>query len=185
MKHLFHFENLDRWGSNWWLGAKMCFFYPKIRILGRKVNFLYGNCNFFQEGISQVCRGYNFPIWITPKKISVSELCVIFRGSPLFLAVPGHSPITIIITFNFGPFSTKLGGTVRVIKKMTQNDNGPGPGWNYRETAVFTFGRKVFFGQKWVLTQKITQNFLRDWYLFGKRQLFSLNNFFRSWPEHG
>ena len=24
------------------------------------------------------------------------------------------------------------------------------------------FHRKVFFGQKWVLTQKITQNFLRD-----------------------
>ena len=29
--------------------------------------------------------------------------------------------------------------------------------------------------------QKNTQNFLRDWYLFGKRQLFSLNNFFQSW----
>ena len=25
---------------------------------------------------------------------------------------------------------------------------GPGPGWNYGETAVFTFGRKAFFWPK-------------------------------------
>ena len=31
---------------------------------------------------------------------------------------------------------------------MTQKDNGPGPGRNYGETAVFTFGRKVVFGLK-------------------------------------
>ena len=35
-------------------------------------------------------RSYNFPIGTTPKKISVSELGVIFWGSPLFLAVFGH-----------------------------------------------------------------------------------------------
>ena len=35
-------------------------------------------------------RGYNFPIGTTPKKFSVSELGVIFWGSPLFLAVFGH-----------------------------------------------------------------------------------------------
>ena len=28
---------------------------------------------------------------------------------------------------------------------MTHNDNRPGPGQNYGETAVFTFGRKAFF----------------------------------------
>ena len=53
-----------------------------------------------------------------------------------------------ISTLNFGPFSKKLGGTVRAIKKMTQNDNGPGPGRNYGETAVFTFGQKVLFWVK-------------------------------------
>ena len=78
-----------------------------------------------------------FPLEPPPKKISVSELEVIFGGSPLFLAVSDHFPITSIITLNFGPFSTKLGGTVRAIIKMTQNDNGPGPGRNYGETAVF------------------------------------------------
>ena len=31
---------------------------------------------------------------------------------------------------------------------LTHNDNGVGPGKNYRETATFTFGRKVLFGQK-------------------------------------
>ena len=89
-----------------------------------------------------------------PKKNSVSVLWVIFRGSPLFLAVLGHSPITIISTLNFGPISTKLGGTVRAIKKMTQKDNGPGPGRNHGETGVFTFGQKVVFGLKMGLTPK-------------------------------
>ena len=49
---------------------------------------------------------------------------------------------------------TKLGGIVRAIKKMTQKDNGPGPGRNYGETGVFTFGRKVVFGLKMGLTPK-------------------------------
>ena len=51
-------------------------------------------------------------------------------------------------TLNFGPISTKLGGTVRAIWKITQKDNGPGPGRNYGETAVFMFGRKVVFWPK-------------------------------------
>ena len=99
-------------------------------------------------------RGYNFPIGTTPQKISVSELGVIFWGSPLILAVFGHSHVRGVPTLNFGPITTKLGGTVRAIKKMTQNDNGPGPGRNYRERGVLTFGRKVVFGLKMGLTPK-------------------------------
>ena len=79
---------------------------------------------------------------------------VIFWGLPLFLAVFGHSHFRGATTLNFGPISTKLGGIVRVIKKMTQKDNGPGPGRNYGETGVFTFGRKVVFGLKMGLTPK-------------------------------
>ena len=38
---------------------------------------------------------------------------------------------------------------------MTQKDNGPGPGQNYGETGVFTFGQKVgFWPRKWVLPPK-------------------------------
>ena len=33
-------------------------------------------------------------------------------------------------------------------QKMTHIDNGPGPGWNYRETAVFTICRKAENGPK-------------------------------------
>ena len=40
------------------------------------------------------------------------------------------------------------------INKMTHNDNRPGPGWNYREMAVFKFSRKVVFWTKCVLSQK-------------------------------
>ena len=63
-------------------------------------------------------------------KFSVSEVGVIFWGSPLFLAVFGHSHVRRATTLNFGPISTKLGGIVRAIKKMTQKDKGPGPGRN-------------------------------------------------------
>ena len=86
-------------------------------------------------------RGYNFPIGTTPKKNSVSELGVIFWGSPLFLAVLGLCHDRGVPTLNLGPISTKLGETVRAIKKMTQKDNGPSPGRNYGETAIFTFRR--------------------------------------------
>ena len=106
---------------------------------------MYSDRDFCQQGISQVYPGLQLSHLDHPKKISISELGVIFRGSPLFLALSGHSHVRGISTLNFGPISTKLGGTVRAIKKMTQNDNGPGPGRNYGETAVFTFSRKVVF----------------------------------------
>ena len=37
---------------------------------------------------------------------------------------------------------------------MTHNDKGRGPCRYYGETAVFTFDRKVFFGQKIVFSPK-------------------------------
>ena len=72
-------------------------------------------------------RGYNFPIGTTQKK-SVFELGVIFWGSrsPLFLAILGLCHDRGIATLNFGPISTKLGGTVWVLtQKITQNDISP------------------------------------------------------------
>ena len=115
-----------------------------------------------------------------PSLVCVSfELGVIFLGSPLFLAVLGLWHDRGATTLNFGPISTKLGGTVRVIKKMTQKDNGPGPGRNYGETGVFTFGRKVVFGLKMGLTPKNHPKWHFPPWLFGQRHFFSLNNFFR------
>ena len=86
---------------------------------------------------------------------------------------------------DFGLFSTKLGGTVRAIKKWPRMTTDPVWAGITEKRTFLRSAEKCFFGQKWALTQKISQNFIRDWYLFGKRQLFSLNNFFRSWPEHG
>ena len=87
---------------------------------------------------------YNFPIGTTQNKNSLSELGVIFWGSPLFLAVLGLCHDRGIPTLNFGPISTKLGGTVRAIKKMTQKDNGPGPGAELRRNRRF-YGMTVNF----------------------------------------
>ena len=67
---------------------------------------------FVNRAYHKYTQGYNFPIGTTPKKNSVSELGVIFWGSPLFLAVLGLCHFRGISTLNFGPFSTKLGGTV-------------------------------------------------------------------------
>ena len=72
---------------------------------------------FVNRAHHQYARGYNFPIRTTPK-ISVSELWVIFWGSPLFLALLGLCQFVSIRTLNFGPFSTKPGGTIRAIKKL-------------------------------------------------------------------
>ena len=58
--------------------------------------------------------GYNFPLGTTPKKISVSELGVIFWGSPMVLAVFDHSHVRRATTLSFGPISRKLRGIVRV-----------------------------------------------------------------------
>ena len=99
-----------------------------IGYLGQKwVNFLYGKRNFCQQSISPVCLGLQFSHSDLPKKKSVTELGIIFQGSTPFLALLGLCRFISISTLNFGPFSTKLGGTVRTIKKMTKNDNGPGP----------------------------------------------------------
>ena len=136
-------------------------FLPKIWIFGAKSQFLYGNRDFCRQGISPVCPWLQLSQSDQPKRNSVSELWVIFRGSPLFLAVLGHFPITSISTLNFGPFSTKLGGTVRAIKKMTQNDNGPGLGRNYGEMDVFTFGRKMVFWLKLGFNPKNHPKFLK------------------------
>ena len=123
-------QNADIW-------AKFGHFWLKIH-LGPKVNFLCGITIFVDRAYHQYIRGYSFPNQTTPKKNSVSDLWVIFRGSTRFLAVSGHSHFAIISTLNFGPSSTKLGGIVWAI-------NGPGPCQNYGETAIFMFGRKVIF----------------------------------------
>ena len=232
MRHLLSVENIDRSGSNWPLGTKMCTFDPQIWIFGAKSHFF--NRNFCQQGISPVCLGLQLSHSDYPEKNSISELWVIFRGSPLFLvifglchfisistlsfglfltklggtvraikkmtkddngpgpgrnywdmAVFGHSHVRGATTLNFGPNSTKLGGIVRVIKKMTKKDNGPGPGRNYGETGVFTFGRKAVFGLKMGFTPKNHPKWHFPPSLFGQRRFFSLNNFFRLWPEHG
>ena len=86
----------------------------------------------------------------------------VFRPQGLILAILGQCPISIISTLNFGPWSTKLGGTIRATKKMTHIDNGHCHSRNYGETTIFTFCQKVVFGPKFIFFQKNTQNPLKD-----------------------
>ena len=66
----------------------MCNFDPKIWISGAKSNFFcHGITIFVNRAYHQYTIGYNIPIGITPKKISVSEVWVFFQGSPRFLAI--------------------------------------------------------------------------------------------------
>ena len=117
MRHLFCVENIDRCESNWPLGTKMCNFDPKIWIFGAKSQFFcYGIAIFVNRAYHQCTRGYCFSIRTT-KKNSVSELWIIFQGSPRFLAILGLCHFASTGTLNFGPWSTKLGRTVRAIKK--------------------------------------------------------------------
>ena len=120
-----------------------------------------------------------FPSEPPPKKISVSELGVIFWGSPLFLAVFGHSHVRRATTLSFGPISTKTRGeSSGPSKKMTQKANGPGPGRNYEETGVFTSAEKVVFGLKMCLPQKITQNDISPLNSLGQKATFFFEQLF-------
>ena len=76
----------------------------------------------------------------------------IFVGRAL-LALLGLCPF-ISIPLILDRFQQNLVELSGPIKKMTHNDNGPGPGRNYRETAVFTFSRKVGFWLKIHFIQK-------------------------------
>ena len=146
-----------------------------LGIWGQKVSFMFWNCAFCQQGIP-VHPGLQL-------SHSVSKLLVIFRGSPWFLAVSGHSHFAIISTLNFGPLSTKLGGTVRAIKKMTHNNHRTGPCWIYGKRPILRSAKKRFFAQNPFFPPKNTRNLL-DWYLFGNWVLFCLHNFSQSWLEY-
>ena len=79
-------ENLDTWGQ--------------------KSIFLFLNRDIFQQGISPLHPGLQLSHSDHLEKISVSKLWTIFWGSPLFLAVSGHSHFRSISTLNFRPSST-------------------------------------------------------------------------------
>ena len=71
-------------------------------------------------------------------------------------------------------------------KKWHGEPTDPVPDWDYGQTTVFAFGRKVkkraespFFAIATI------QNWLKDWYLFWKRVLFPFDNLARSWSRAG
>ena len=70
---------------------------------GQKSIFCFGTTIFVTRAYHQYIQGYNFPVWTTLKKNSVSELWVSFRGSPRFFAIFGLCHLAIIRTLNFGP----------------------------------------------------------------------------------
>ena len=91
---------------------KKCNFDPKILIFGTKSQFFVWKLRLFvKTAYHRYARGYPQKN-LYPQKNSVSILEVIFRGSPRFSAVSGHSQFAIISTLNFGPSSRKLGGTM-------------------------------------------------------------------------
>ena len=60
------------------------------------------------EQMTTIPGATTFPSEPPPKKISVSELGVIFWGSPLFLAVLGLCHDRGISTLNFGPNMVRI-----------------------------------------------------------------------------
>merc|ERR1712213_210836 len=78
---------------------KIDFWPQNLDIWGQKSIFCLVIAIFVDGTNDHYTRGSNFPIGTTPKKISVSELGVIFWGSPLFLAVPtleGQLPLVLV-----------------------------------------------------------------------------------------
>ena len=104
---------------------------------------------FVNRVYHQYAQGYNFPIWTTPKKFVLpSRAMGHFSGlTPVF---GRFGPVSL--HYNKYPYFwtvfTETWWDHPGHQKMTQNDNGPGPGWRYGETVVFTFIQKGVFGQK-------------------------------------
>ena len=72
-RHLFCVQNIDRRGSNWLLGTKMCNFDPKIWIFWAKGQLFLLESQFISIGhITSMARATFRP----PKKLSMSELWV-------------------------------------------------------------------------------------------------------------
>ena len=147
----FVLKNIDHWGSNWPLGAKNVLFWPQnLDIWGQK--------SIFCLVIAIFCWWNKWPLYPglqlshrnhPQKNFRVRARGHFFGAHPCFLAVFWPFPLLEgQLPLIFGPISTKLGGIVQVIKKMTQKDNRPGPGRNYGETGVFYVPPKSGFGPK-------------------------------------
>ena len=106
-------------------GENVLFWPQNLDIWGQKSIFLYSDRDFCQWSKWPLYPGLQLSHWNHPQKISVSELGVIFWGSPLFLAVLGLCQDRGAPTLNFGPISMKFGGTVRAIKKWPRRTTDP------------------------------------------------------------
>ena len=98
-------------------GENVLFWPQNLDIWGQKSIFCLVIAIFVDGTNDHYTRGYNFPIGTTPKKISVSELGVIFWGSPLFLAVFGHQRVRGATTLKF-----KI---LQILQKIGHHE----PGW--------------------------------------------------------
>ena len=113
-------------GRSWakipkFLERKQNVWFPYI---GEPIRHLFRVENIDQWG-SNTPMSTTFPFGPPQKGFSVSELGVIFWGSPLFLAVLGLCQFISMSTLDFEPFSMKLGGTVRAIKKWPRRTTDP------------------------------------------------------------
>ena len=115
MRHLFRVENIDRWDSNWPLGAKMCFFDPKIWIFGAKSQFLFCNRDFCQQSISQLYQGLQLSHSDHPEKNVCFQAMGHFPGLTPFFCHFGPFPLGGIASWSCQRFPT----TKRELHKMS------------------------------------------------------------------
>ena len=87
---------------------------------------------FVDGAIDHYTRGYNFPIGTTPQKFSVSELGVIFWGSPLFLAIDALEVQLPLILVRFQRNSGKPSGSSKNDPEGQRTRSGPELGRNGR-----------------------------------------------------
>ena len=149
------------WPMRLQLAARdMCNFDPNIWIFWAKSIFCFGIAIFCLECISLLYLGLQLSHWHHPEKTSVSEVWVVFRGSPQFLAILGQSPIASISNLNFGPWSMQLGGTVQATKKWPTMTTDLVPAGIAEKRPFLRYAEKRFFGQKSVFPPKNTRTLL-------------------------
>merc|ERR1711978_346010 len=114
-------------------------------------------------------QGYKFPIGTTPKENSVSELGVIFWGSPLFLAIPTLEVQLPLILVRFQRNSGEPSGSS---KKSPRRTTDPVRAGITEKWAFLRSAEKWFLASKWVLPQKIIQNDISPLDYLGKGTFF-------------
>ena len=125
----------------------------KFGYLGPRIIFLFWVRNFCQQGVSPVCSGLQLSHLDHPEEKFFFQAMGHFSG---LIPVFGRFGLVSLRynTFNFGAFSTKLGGTVPAIKKWPTMTRDPVQAGITEKRPFLSLAKKWFLGKNAIFPKK-------------------------------